>query len=287
MSDKARPQLSEMLLQIASCDSVVMLDVAMLSSYLLRAETAQVGAGAAGSVQPSKVAVVPVYGPLMPRSMRGWSGTIPGMDAIRASLRQAANDSDVAAIVLDIDSPGGTVAGTMETANEVKAAASQKPVIAVANSLAASAAYWIGSQATEFVMAPSADVGSIGAMIMHQDVSGMLEQWGIKMTMIRSEVSPVKNEAHPFGPLTDEARAFLQKRADDAGVEFIKAVASGRRVSQAKVKEEFGQGRVFGAREAVSRGMADRVATFDEVISGLVQKASTARSRRRSALAFE
>jgi ClpP class serine protease len=159
-------------------------------------------------------------------------------------------------------------------------------VIAIANTLAASAAYWIGSQASEFVMAPSADVGSIGAMILHQDVSGMLDQWGIKMTMIRSEQSPLKNEAHPFGPLSEDAQAFLQARANESGADFVKAVASGRRVTQTKVREEFGQGRVFSAREAVARGMADRVATLDQVIAGLAQKMPT-RARRRSALAFE
>jgi ClpP class serine protease len=109
---------------------------------------------------------------------------------------------------------------------------------------------------------------------------------GVKLTMIRSEQSPLKNEAHPFGPLSEDAQGFLQQRANEAGADFIKAVASGRRVTQTKVREDFGQGRVYGAREAVARGMADRVATLDEVIAGLAQK-MPARSRRRSALAFE
>lgn len=209
------------------------------------------------------------------------------LSGLAAQVRRAANDADVAAIVLDVDSPGGTVSGTVEAANEVKAATAQKPVIAIANTLAASAAYWIGSQASEFIMAPSADVGSIGAMIMHQDVSGYLDQMGIKLTMIRSEQSPLKNEAHPFAPLSEDAANYLQGRANEAGADFIRAVAAGRRVSQAKVKEEFGQGRVFGAREAVARGMADRVATLDDVIAGMAQKMASPRSRRRSALVFE
>jgi ClpP class serine protease len=104
--------------------------------------------------------------------------------------------------------------------------------------------------------------------------------------MIRSEQSPKKNEAHPFGPLSDDARAHLQSRVNDAGGAFIKAVASGRKVSQAKVKEEFGQGHMFGAREAVARGMADRVATLDQVVGSIVP-AMPARSRRRSALMFD
>jgi capsid assembly protease len=108
------------------------------------------------------------------------------------------------------------------------------------------------------------------------------------MTMIRSEQSPKKNEAHPFGPLSDEARANLQARVNDSGAEFIRAVASGRKVSQTKVKEEFGQGRMFGAKEAIARGMVDRVATLDQVVGDMISK-SPARPafRRRSAFAFD
>lgn len=281
--DKKRPKLRQLLMQITSIDPVVAIELAAMADCLARIDTSRAHAGGASTTSSTtKIAVIPVQGTLTPRG--GWYGT--SMDGLRSQIRRAANDADVGAIILDIDSPGGTVAGTVETASEVKAAAAQKPVIAIANTLAASAAYWIGSQASEFVIAPSADVGSIGAMIMHQDISGMLEQAGIKMTMIRSEQSPLKNEAHPFGALTEDASAFLQARANEAGAEFIKAVASGRRVTQTKVRDDFGQGRVFGAREAVARGMADRIATLDDVIGGLIQK-TPSRARRRSALVFE
>jgi ClpP class serine protease len=93
--------------------------------------------------------LISVQGGLMPRG--SWFGS--SLDGLRSQIRRAANDGDVAAIVLDIDSPGGT----METAAEVKAATAQKPVIAIANTLAASAAYWIGSQASEAVARGMAD----------------------------------------------------------------------------------------------------------------------------------
>ena len=104
--------------------------------------------------------------------------------------------------------------------------------------------------------------------------------------MIRSEQSPMKNEAHPFGPLSDDARAFLQGRANEAGADFIKAVAGGRKTTQTNVRENFGQGRIFGAREAIARGMADDVMTLGDVIGGMLQKAAI-RPRRRSALMFD
>jgi signal peptide peptidase SppA len=279
-------KLRHVVAQIAAVDPAVAIDLSAMAGCLSRAIAREEAAAAATSVptQPSKIALIPVSGPLTPRG--SWYGS--SLSQIASQVARAAADPDVAGIVLDVDSPGGTVAGTAEAAAAVADAASRKPVIAVVNTLAASAAYWIASQASEIVMSPSADVGSIGAMVMHVDYGKALEEAGITVTMIRSEQSPKKNEAHPFGPLSDDARANLQSRVDDAGGAFIKAVASGRKVSQAKVKEEFGQGRMFGAKDAVARGMADRVATLDQVVGGMVASVpSRSSARRRSALAFE
>jgi signal peptide peptidase SppA len=273
--------------QIAAIDPTVAIELSALSDCLVRSIAREEAAAAATNVptQPSKIALISVSGPLTPRG--SWYGS--SLAQIAAQVTRAAADPDVASIVLDVDSPGGTVAGTAEAAAAVAEASQRKPVIAVVNTLAASAAYWIASQASEIVMTPSADVGSIGAMVMHVDYGKALEEAGITVTMIRSEQSPKKNEAHPFGPLSEDARANLQSRVNDAGAEFIRAVASGRKVTQAKVREDFGQGRMFGAKEATARGMADRVATLDQVVAGLVAKVSSrgAVSRRRSALLFD
>ncbi|WP_375780858.1 S49 family peptidase [Bradyrhizobium sp. ma5] len=281
------PDLRQVLSKVTSIDALVALEVGALADCLARAEQRQALAAAVAaqaSSSASKIALVSVMGALTPRG--SWYGS--SLSDIAAQVMRAADDQDVAGIVVNVDSPGGTVSGTVEAASAVAAAAAKKPVIAIANTLAASAAYWIASQAGELVMTPSADVGSIGAMIMHQDISGWLDQVGIKMTIVRSEQSPNKNEAHPFAPLSDEARAYLQGRANEAGADFVKAVANGRRVSQTKVREEFGQGRMVGAREAVARGMADRIATLDQVMSGMLQQRSPRpHSRRRSALMFD
>ncbi|MGY4259747.1 signal peptide peptidase SppA [Bradyrhizobium sp. USDA 4516] len=285
--ESAAPDLRQVLTQLTSIDALVALEVSALADCLARAEQRQAAAAAVAAQASSsagKIALVSVAGGLTPRG--SWFGS--SLSSIAAQVTRAADDQDVAGIILDVDSPGGTVAGTVEAANAVAAAAAKKPVVAIANTLMGSAAYWLGSQGTELVMAPSADVGSIGAMIMHQDISGWLDQVGLKMTIVRSEQSPLKNEAHPFAPLSDDAKAYLQGRANEAGADFIKAVASGRRVTQTKVREEFGQGRMVGAREAVARGMADRIATLDQVISGMLQqRAPRSSSRRRSALAFD
>jgi capsid assembly protease len=242
----------------------------------------------ARSVQPREakggaVAVIPIVGGLMARSMQSWFGTFPGMDALRARIDAAARNPEVASIVLDIDSPGGTVAGTAETAAAVAAAAQRKPVVAVANSLAASAAYWIASQASEVVMAPNAMAGSIGVLAIHQNVSKLYERMGVETTVMRSGAR--KAEGHPFGPLDDAAREAIQARVDEAAGAFIAAVASGRKMTPKQAQERFGDGRVMSAREALSTGLADREATLDEVVAGL--RAGTGRAwRRRAAFAF-
>ncbi|MHC2666569.1 S49 family peptidase [Bradyrhizobium diazoefficiens] len=287
MANDNRAELRQVIAQITSIDAVVAIEVSTMLGGLSSIEAREQQLTAAAqtvSTQPSKIALIGVYGGLTPRG--SWYGS--SLSGIAASATRAADDADVAGIVADVDSPGGTVSGTAEAAAAFAYAASKKPVVAVVNTLAASAAYWIASQASELVISPSGDVGSIGAMIMHQDISGWLEQVGMKMTLIRSEQSPMKNEAHPFAPLSDEARTFLQGRANAAGGDFVKAVAAGRKVSQAKVKDEFGQGRVFGAKEAMARGMVDRVATLDSVIAGMVAgMPSRTASRRRSALMFD
>lgn len=278
-------KLRQVLAEISSIDAVVALDMSALADCLARVAARDEAAAASATVttQANKIALIQIAGPLTPRG--SWYGA--SLFGIASSVARAASDPDIAGIILDIDSPGGTVSGTPEAAAAVADAASKKPCVACVNTLAASAAYWIASQASEIVMTPSADVGSIGAMIMHVDYGKALEEAGIGVTIIRSEQSPLKNEAHPFGPLSDDARAFLQKRANDAGADFIKAVAGGRKVTQSKVKDEFGQGRVFGAREAMARGMADRVATMSDVIAGMLPKPPSRSARRRSALAFE
>jgi signal peptide peptidase SppA len=173
----------------------------------------------------------------------------------------------VGTILLDIDSPGGSVAGLAEVAAEILAARDSRKVIAVADSLAASAAYWLGSQASEFIVTPSGQVGSIGIITTHEDVSGMMESAGVKITAITA--GKYKGEGSPFAPLNEEAIAALQKRVDDYYGMFVNAVAKGRNVTAEAVRSGFGEGRVVGAKEAVKLGMADRVATIDNVLSKL------------------
>lgn len=234
------------------------------------------------------VGIVPLHGVLTPRSISYYGRLIaPGMDAFRAAMSAAAANPDVAAIVMDVNSPGGTYAATPETANLVRQVAQTKPVIAMVDTLCASAAYFIACQAGEVVITPSGEAGSIGVVAVHEEMSKLLDDIGIKATIFRSR--PSKADVNPYEPLTDEARAALSASVAEADAEFLKAVGRGRNMTAAQVRklvDDNGLGRAVGAQKAVSLGLADRVATLGEVLAGMV-KTRPAAVRRRSSLAFD
>ncbi len=244
--------------------------------------------GAAPPSRPARaragaVAVLPLTGLIAHRASAFEDVSAPPGTSVQrftVRFREALADPDVAAILIDVDSPGGAVDGVAELAAEIAAARGRKPIVAVANTLAASAAYWIATQADELVVSPSAEVGSIGVFAAHQEFSRMDERIGVTTTLISA--GKFKTEANPYEPLTDEARAAIQARVDDYYRMFVDAVARGRGVTAAAVRSGFGEGRVVGARDAVGLGMADRVATFDETLARL---RAGRRPRRRRATA--
>lgn len=217
----------------------------------------------------SAIAVLPVVGTLIPRGnlFMESSGAV-SVQRLTKSFRAALNDPEISSIILDIDSPGGQVGGIEELAEEIYQARGKKPITAVANTLAASAAYWIATAADELVVSPSGEVGSIGVFAMHEDISGALDKLGIKVNLIAA--GKYKTEGNPFEPLGEAARAAVQERIDDFYDMFTTAVARGRGVRQSDVAAGFGEGRMVGAKQAVRLGMADRVAPMSEVIDGLM-----------------
>lgn len=222
---------------------------------------------------PAGIAVIPIFGIMGHRmgSMTEMSGGT-STERLQAAVKQAAADPNVGAIVLDIDSPGGNVFGLQELAQTIFDAKTQKPVLAIANAQAASGAFWAGSQASEFVVTPSGEVGSIGAIGIHKNLAGAAEKEGVKVTYIVSADSPFKTEGHPWGPLSDEDRRALQARVDAYGEAFIRDVARGRGVALKDVRANFGQGRMVGADQALALGMVDRVESFDAALSRLARK---------------
>ncbi|MGE4338205.1 MAG: S49 family peptidase [Pigmentiphaga sp.] len=230
---------------------------------------AQVGAARRGSYQTAgSVAVLPLFGTIMPRAnlMTEFSGGT-SIQGFAKAFREALNDDSVGSILIEVDSPGGIVDGIPELADEIRSARGGKPIIAHANGLAASAAYWVASAADELIMTPSGEVGSIGVFIVHYDRSGMLEQAGVQPSLISA--GRYKTEGNPFEPLGEDARAYLQEQVDEFYGMFVGAVAKGRGVGIKEVREGFGQGRVVTAATARRLGMVDRVETFDATVARL------------------
>lgn len=216
---------------------------------------------------PPHVAVLPIRGPILPRAglLAQLSSGATSIVNIQRDFRAALADPAVSAIVLDIDSPGGSVDLVPELASEIMAARGQKPIVAVANAMAASAAYWIATAADELVVTPSGQVGSVGVYSAHEDVSVEAAMAGVKTTLVSAGEHKV--EANPFEPLSKEARAEMQRRVDAYYSMFVDALAAQRGTTASAVEADFGQGRVVMAKEAVSRGMADRVGTLAEVLA--------------------
>jgi len=216
-----------------------------------------------------KIARVPIFGAITRRDSF-WSMFFGGgatVERLSKTLREMGSDPDVSTVLLDVDSPGGTVAGIPELASEVRALAEKKHVVALANSLMASAAYWVASQADEIIATPEALIGSIGVFTVHQDFSKMMEEAGVKISYISA--GKYKTEGNPDEPLSDEAREHLQSLVDSAYGLFVCDVAQGRGVTAATVRADYGQGRTLTASAAKAAGLIDRVATAEDTITRL------------------
>lgn len=224
----------------------------------------------AGGASGGSIAVLPVHGILTQRgSLDDMSEPTTSMMRLTAAVRTAAADSAIAGIVLDVDSPGGSVNGVQELADAIYSAKQSKPVIAVANSLAASAAYWVACQAGELYAAPGAEVGSIGVYTMHTNVSEAMKQRGVAVEMISA--GKYKTEANPYEALSDEARVHIQAMVDQHYDAFVRAVARGRNTTQTAVRAEMGQGRVYMPDQAQRAGMIDGTLTLDQAVARLAR----------------
>lgn len=211
------------------------------------------------------------------QDISGPGGT--SVEGFRDRLRHALASNEVGSIIIDVDSPGGSVDGIPELAAEIFESRGDKPIVAVANTLAASAAYYLASQADEFVVTPSGDVGSIGVYAAHEDVSEKLTQEGRKITFIHA--GKYKVEGNPFEPLSEEAHASIQESVDRHYEMFIDAVARARGVKASVVANGFGEGRVLGAQDALAEGMVDRIETLEQTVARL-QGARSSGQRKRA-----
>lgn len=204
------------------------------------------------------VLTIPVQGVLVNKFPYAFGGWITGYEYIEAAVQRGIADSNVREIVLDINSPGGLVSGCFDCADMIYAARGAKPINAVANEHAYSAAYAIASAADKIAVARTGGVGSIGVIVAHMEMSGALERMGYKITLIHAGAR--KADGHPAIPLSDEARAGMQRRVDHSYSIFVSTVARNRGLDEATVRGT--EADIFLAHEAVENGLADAVGSL-------------------------
>jgi signal peptide peptidase SppA len=211
--------------------------------------------------------VLNLFGFISQRGLGWLDAIVPGTSTETfAGWLDEAMRSSADAILINIDSPGGSVSGVGELATKIREARSRKPIIAIANSYAGSAAYWLGSQASVLLVTPGGQVGSIGVFSLHVDSSKAMGDAGLRVSLITS--ARYKAEGNPYSPLSKEARQNVQREVNAYHKMFAEAVALGRKVPVAKVNgPSFGEGRMKMARPAVSAGMADKIATYGDLVS--------------------
>lgn len=197
------------------------------------------------------------------------SSGVTDVDDVTAALQIAAASDEVKGIVLDVDSPGGTVTGVPELAATVRQVSDQKRVVAFTDTMACSAAYWIASQAYSIVAAPSACLGSIGVYLPVLDQSRAFELRGLHQDLIKA--GRYKGLGIPGTSLTEEQRELLQDRVDFIHSEFKAAVRSGRGVD---ISDEYMQGQDLFGKQAAEVGLADVTGDLETAIEWAAEAAA-------------
>lgn len=192
-------------------------------------------------------------------------------DSIRQGLIEAATHSDVHAIVLNIDSGGGTPNGLTDVANMVQEIRRQgTPVCAYSGGIMASAAYWLGASADTVVCGETATVGSIGVISVHKEYTDMMKKDGIKATVFRA--GEEKALGNPYEKLTEKAKENIQSSLDALYSVFVNRIAEYRNVPVAYVLDNMAGGKEFIGQQALDVGLVDAVSTIDDLITQLQTK---------------
>jgi signal peptide peptidase SppA len=209
------------------------------------------------AVSPKRLMVIPIEGVLT--NDDPWYGTT--YTQIQSALARAAEDPSIEGVILHVDSPGGETTGLQETAAAIANLSKVKPVRAMVTGMAASAAYWLVSQATDITLTPSGEVGSVGVRATHVDISEALDSMGVNVTEMHA--GKYKTEFSPFAPLSEESKAYMQGLLDNTHQKFQDAIASGRgaRVSKEMTASKYGDARLVSAADAKAHGLVDHLAS--------------------------
>jgi capsid assembly protease len=222
--------------------------------------------------QTPKIAVIPIHGTLVRRTvgLEAESG-LTSYAGLAAQLDAALASPEVAAILLDVDSPGGESGGVFDLADRIRAASQIKPVWAVANDMAFSAAYALASAASKVLVSRTGGVGSIGVIAMHVDQSEKDVQDGVRYTAVFA--GDRKNDLNPHEPISSEAHVFLKAEVNRIYGLFVETVARNRGIDPSTVRDT--EAGLFFGQAAVAIGLADAIGTFDNALAQLLESVSS------------
>lgn len=239
----------------------------------------------AGRETNEGIVTIPVRGALENRKDDAWYG-VTSYEGLRESVSACLDDAECRAIVLDIDSPGGVASGAMETAAFLREVNARKPVVAFVDGMACSAAYALATGAGSILVTPSAILGSIGCVLTHWDMSGLLESWGLKATSIYA--GAFKTDGSPYKPLDAGEKARLQAFVGRFYDHFTATVGLHRpEIGDAGARAT--EAAVYDGGQAIDIGLADGLATHAQALrfaAGLAPSSKTmfaAAARRQQA----
>lgn len=211
------------------------------------------------------LAIIDIHGTLTHEPMftvNAQSGLM-SYQTIKVNFDQALNDPQVNTILLNINSNGGQVSGAFDLVDHIYNSRGTKPIIAISNESAYSAAYAIGSAADKFYVTRTAGVGSIGVIAIHQDISKKLEKEGVTHKVIKA--GKHKDDLSPLKPLTKEAEDSIQEKVNSTQAIFVNTIARNRNLDVNSIYAM--EARTYDGQKAVDIGLADKVTTYDNVIN--------------------
>ena len=219
-----------------------------------------------GSSPEADVGVIYIDGMIVGGWGNDFFGGVSGSEELMRQIREAAGDPEIRAVVLRINSPGGSVAATQEVARELeKLKESGKIIVSSMGDVAASGGYWLAAKTDKIYANDGTITGSIGVRIDHQNLEELYDKLGIKFEIIKS--GPQKDLGSTNRDLTIEERQILQGMVDDMYEEFIRVVAEGRNMPQSRVRE-LATGRIWTGGQAREIGLVDEMGNFYDAVNG-------------------
>jgi protease-4 len=220
----------------------------------------------ASGTSENSIAIIDISGMIVSGSSGGGFGSevMTGSQTVIEQLRQVKDDPNIKAVVLRINSPGGTPAGSLEIGNEIKRLRqSGKKVVAYMAETAASGAYWISCETDRIVANPTTMTGSIGVIMETMDLQGLYEKIGVEQNVFKT--GPHKDMGSPAREITPEEAAIFQGLIEDSYEQFLEVVANGRKMEMDEVRA-LADGRVYTGRQALKVGLVDQVGDLHEAI---------------------